>query len=608
MPTNTATLEILLQIQDLASQALEGFGSKTKNTLDSIQSSANTMAATFGLAGGAILGALGLMVNSASEEQTAFEKLGTAVDASIALAQSAAGSDSTLASQKKLLTDQLTGVNAKLAEYEQKAMTSKGATGLYATEIANLVVQQGNLQNKLADLNNMQTLAGMNAKDVTQKLEEQAEANTSLGFTVEDSAGSLQMFLTATHSVSEAMILNQTAMDLSRAKGEDLLTATQQVTMAYEGNGKALKQFGINLKDGVTNMQAVQELGQAVTGQAANFAKTMAGQMDVASAKTDELSAAVGNGLLPALTQALTALVPLIDKMTEWINQHPQLTTDILLAVGALGGLLVVLASIAGAISGAIELWKGIQAAIVLGQLAVEGFGVALDFLAANPIVLIIAAIVALGVGIYELITHWQQVKDFTIQVWSDITAWISKYWKDILNILMPGLGSLVGFIVDNMGTISSVWNATWGGIRDFFVGIWDGMENVLSGAIDSLRSQIQNFVSWASGVFAPVQAAVNAIGGAASGFANAAKSAVGAAASVIGVHDAIIQPNGQVIQTDPSDYLIATKTPGSLGRGAGQGVTVNLNGGMYLDSKSATLIANEVAKVIGRSLKLTNF
>lgn len=34
------------------------------------------------------------------------------------------------------------------------------------------------------------------------------------------------------------------------------------------------------------------------------------------------------------------------------------------------------------------------------------------------------------------------------------------------------------------------------------------------------------------------------------------------------GVHDAIIKPDGQVIATDPADYLIATKTPGDLVRG----------------------------------------
>ena len=44
--------------------------------------------------------------------------------------------------------------------------------------------------------------------------------------------------------------------------------------------------------------------------------------------------------------------------------------------------------------------------------------------------------------------------------------------------------------------------------------------------------------------------------------------------ANQISVNDAIISPNGNVISTAPDDYLIATKTPGSLA--GGKGTTVN--------------------------------
>lgn len=46
---------------------------------------------------------------------------------------------------------------------------------------------------------------------------------------------------------------------------------------------------------------------------------------------------------------------------------------------------------------------------------------------------------------------------------------------------------------------------------------------------------------------------------------------------SVISVNDAIITKQGQVIQTHPDDYLLATKTPGALG-GGGSRVVINVN------------------------------
>jgi hypothetical protein len=42
-------------------------------------------------------------------------------------------------------------------------------------------------------------------------------------------------------------------------------------------------------------------------------------------------------------------------------------------------------------------------------------------------------------------------------------------------------------------------------------------------------------------------------------------------------VNDAIISPNGNIITTAPDDYLIATKTPGSLGNSNGTNITVNV-------------------------------
>ncbi len=72
---------------------------------------------------------------------------------------------------------------------------------------------------------------------------------------------------------------------------------------------------------------------------------------------------------------------------------------------------------------------------------------------------------------------------------------------------------------------------------------------------------------------------------------------------SVTSVHDAIITPSG-VVKTDPDDFIIATKTPGSLGGGGGN-VTVNILGGTYMDQNAARMFGDVIAKTINRQLKL---
>jgi len=65
-------------------------------------------------------------------------------------------------------------------------------------------------------------------------------------------------------------------------------------------------------------------------------------------------------------------------------------------------------------------------------------------------------------------------------------------------------------------------------------------------------------------------------------------------------VNDAIITPKGDVIKTNPSDYLIATKTPQELAGGGKGTINVNINGGMYLDRNAG----QKLAEVISQSLR----
>lgn len=68
-------------------------------------------------------------------------------------------------------------------------------------------------------------------------------------------------------------------------------------------------------------------------------------------------------------------------------------------------------------------------------------------------------------------------------------------------------------------------------------------------------------------------------------------------ATGIRNIKDAIITPGGDVINTDPADYLIATKTPGAMGGG---GVTVNV----YGDVTGEELI-ERVKQGLMRSLRL---
>jgi len=75
--------------------------------------------------------------------------------------------------------------------------------------------------------------------------------------------------------------------------------------------------------------------------------------------------------------------------------------------------------------------------------------------------------------------------------------------------------------------------------------------------------------------------------------------SRTGRGGSTFGVRDAIITPSGQVIQTDPKDYLIATKNPQGLTNNTGN-ITVNIN----VSGNSDTDLVRKINDVIRRELR----
>ena len=120
--------------------------------------------------------------------------------------------------------------------------------------------------------------------------------------------------------------------------------------------------------------------------------------------------------------------------------------------------------------------------------------------LAANPISLIIIAIIALIVFIWLIVANWDKIAAFLKKIWDNIAKWFSDMWEGIkntaLNIwegiinglksLWEGFKNFVTEIWDNiLKVIENIWNKVQGFIdviRDFFSGIGENFSNFFSG------------------------------------------------------------------------------------------------------------------------------
>ena len=98
---------------------------------------------------------------------------------------------------------------------------------------------------------------GKDGEQAKDKILALAKAHVQLGFDDEDSAESMAKLFQRTNSMTEATKLNAIAMDLARAKNIGLADATNLVGQVLSGNGKVLKQYGIDIDETKSPLEAL---------------------------------------------------------------------------------------------------------------------------------------------------------------------------------------------------------------------------------------------------------------------------------------------------------------------------------------------------------------
>jgi hypothetical protein len=142
-----------------------------------------------------------------------------------------------------------------------------------------------------------------------------------------------QRLLIATHDVTAAQSVFQTALDISAATGKDLTEVSTVLSKAYMGDTTALARLGIGISKtqlkGAKFLDVQKQLNATFKGQATAAASGYVGEMNKLTVAVDQSKEAIGKGLLDALTtlsgdtsiDTFTAkMVALADTLGRFIN------------------------------------------------------------------------------------------------------------------------------------------------------------------------------------------------------------------------------------------------------------------------------------------------
>lgn len=201
---------------------------------------------------------------------------------------------------------------------------------------------------------------------------------------------------------------------------------------------------------------------------------------------------------MASLAEVVLPIVTMItEKLAALMQWFASLDPAVQASIGVIVGLIAAISPIAGIIS---------------------GISTALDFLAANPIVLVIAGIVALIAVLVLIVTKGEEIKAWLagFNEWLQgvfATDWTEIFGPVLGNVLngffallkgiWDGVYQVLNGVIDFIqGIFTGNWEQAWNGVQEIVSGVWSYITGLITGACDLIEGILLGLDSWLQGVF----------------------------------------------------------------------------------------------------------
>ncbi|KKK83220.1 hypothetical protein LCGC14_2795570, partial [marine sediment metagenome] len=209
-----------------------------------------------------------------------------------------------------------------------------------------------------------------------------------------------------------------------------------------EGLNAALGVTGDNAEMAAADIDAMRNSAGAATDAFKEMDKSTSRQMDRLKSSLKDIAISVGTILLPTLNNFVEAIKPIITSIQNWIKEHPELTKSLILAAGAIGGLML-------AIGPLLMILPGLATAIGM-------VGTAIGILA-GPVGWIALAIAAIGALALAWKNNWGGIREKTEMVVEAIAKALGWLWDKMMTgfewafKVITGQFRALGFIMQHI-------------------------------------------------------------------------------------------------------------------------------------------------------------
>ncbi len=308
--------------------------------------------------------------------------------------------------------------------------------------------------------------------------------------------------------------------DLAATFGGTTADATAALSSLLRGERDPIEKYGVSIKQADINARMAAQGMDKLTGDAkknaelqvtlallteqtadaqGQFARetdSAAGSAQIAAAKFEDAKAALGEVLLPVVTEIAT-------KFAEFSQYLQDNTSWIIPLVGAVAGLAAAII----VINGAYKAFAAIQAIQTAAQWASNAAWLA------SPITWIILAIIAaiaiLVTAIILVVQNWDLIKEKAVEVWTIVIDWIKM---------------VIDWVQVRIVAAVAIATAIWSNIKTAALAVWNAIISVIQSVVNWVQIRIIAAVAVATAVWAAIKiAASNAF----DGVVNAVKTAI---------------------------------------------------------------------------------
>jgi TP901 family phage tail tape measure protein len=470
-------------------------------------------------------------------------------------------------------------------------------------------------------------ILGMTAGEGATK--SQAAAFQQLGFDAADMAKRMQ-------TDAKGAI-----MDVFRALQS--LPKDQQASVLADLFGKesigAIAPLLTNLDALESNFKKVGDASQYAGSMEAEYqarSRTTANQLQLAKNAIVAVGIGIGSALLPAINGVLNAIIPVVSAFANWAQQNQGIVQTMVALAASFAGVLLAARSLLAIRAGFNMLketarlfytvnqngqivLRGAAMASNIFKAGLSGLGTAFRLAAtgaralalalmANPIIAIVAVIIAVVAAIIyfwntneqfraAIIAIWNNIVAFGMSLFSALAAFFTGVWNGIgaiatavWNAIMAVATTVVSVIMAIVSAFGAFFAGVWNGCMAIAAAVWDAISSFVSAAASVIEGIISALVDYISSAWDSAVAAVQS-------FASSVMDAIGNAVDwAMDKWNSLVNALSHPIDTAINIAQNITRTI-SKATSSGDDVSENARGGIYQRGAFLTTFAEDSAE-----------